>query len=513
MKVPSLTTRKLGVASLAISSLLVIPQVQAADWLCAGSNTWGTSSCWTSNAEPALGDDARITVSDTSDVTVDYIGSVYAGTGHWYSDLIVNNSSTGDAIFNQFVNNELNVNLAIFGTDGKATVNHSAGFSNISYAILGSNYTAQSTYNLSGTAEIESAGFYVGSRGQAVMTQSGGALSVANEFSIGHENGGNGEYNLSSGNLNVAGTEYVGYFGNGVFNQTGGTHTVNELFVGRKNVNGTYNMNGGDLNVTSSLEIGTIPGEPGSGVQNASFVQNSGNVTLAQPDSTVTISSSGMANAQYDLNGGNLTAGTIVNNDTFNYQGGNLNANVDNRDQFNISGGGTRVVAGDFVSRGNTDFQHTFGTGTPGEYTISRTASGFTSLQDATLFSIEGDATFESDSTLAINLTNDYLDMTSPFITVTGDAYVGGLLDLTGVFDSALLENDYVLTLLTASTVYGEFDSVILPGIDNWTWALTYNIDNIQLSAISSVPVPAAAWLFASGLIGLVGVSRRNQKS
>ena len=40
-----------------------------------------------------------------------------------------------------------------------------------------------------------------------------------------------------------------------------------------------------------------------------------------------------------------------------------------------------------------------------------------------------------------------------------------------------------------------------------------YFIDNVMISAdlppVSAVPVPAAAWLFGSGLLGLVGVARR----
>ncbi|MBI5042207.1 MAG: VPLPA-CTERM sorting domain-containing protein, partial [Gammaproteobacteria bacterium] len=45
----------------------------------------------------------------------------------------------------------------------------------------------------------------------------------------------------------------------------------------------------------------------------------------------------------------------------------------------------------------------------------------------------------------------------------------------------------------------------------NWLITYDYNEDKINLSgsATSAVPVPAAAWLFASGLLGLVGVARR----
>ena len=33
----------------------------------------------------------------------------------------------------------------------------------------------------------------------------------------------------------------------------------------------------------------------------------------------------------------------------------------------------------------------------------------------------------------------------------------------------------------------------------------------VSVTSVSAVPVPAAVWLFGSGLIGLVGVARRNR--
>ena len=34
-------------------------------------------------------------------------------------------------------------------------------------------------------------------------------------------------------------------------------------------------------------------------------------------------------------------------------------------------------------------------------------------------------------------------------------------------------------------------------------------LDNMQFNAVSAVPIPAAAWLFGSGLIGMIGLARR----
>jgi len=36
-------------------------------------------------------------------------------------------------------------------------------------------------------------------------------------------------------------------------------------------------------------------------------------------------------------------------------------------------------------------------------------------------------------------------------------------------------------------------------------------LNTVNKVALSAVPVPPAVWLFSSGLLGLIGVSRRNQ--
>ena len=54
-------------------------------------------------------------------------------------------------------------------------------------------------------------------------------------------------------------------------------------------------------------------------------------------------------------------------------------------------------------------------------------------------------------------------------------------------------------------------DAATVKGFTNATWKL--NTDGTLVYQVAAVPVPAAAWLFASGILGLVGVARRRLQS
>jgi hypothetical protein len=52
----------------------------------------------------------------------------------------------------------------------------------------------------------------------------------------------------------------------------------------------------------------------------------------------------------------------------------------------------------------------------------------------------------------------------------------------------------------------------ITPGTYEWTWGSGASEDSFTLN-VGAVPVPAAVWLFGSGLLGLVGVARRKARA
>ena len=85
------------------------------------------------------------------------------------------------------------------------------------------------SYNLgNGTLNVSSSE-YIGGNGS--FAQSGGVNSITSPYTnglyLGFNAGGNGTYTLNGGSLSLPASEiYVGYYGNGVYNQTGGTATA-----------------------------------------------------------------------------------------------------------------------------------------------------------------------------------------------------------------------------------------------------------------------------------------------
>ena len=116
----------------------------------------------------------------------------------------------------------------------------------------------------------------------------------------------------------------------------------------------------------------------------------------------------------------------------------------------------------------------------------------------------------QANGTGVFNLMNLELGEYSSFslnstVAITGYLNDGGqvttTLSLDGIFDGLGGTNDFQLFTFDSSwnnLTRVEFDST------------AYSLDNIQLD-VNPVPVPAAVWLFGSGLIGLAGFARRKK--
>ena len=95
-----------------------------------------------------------------------------------------------------------------------------------------------------------------------------------------------------------------------------------------------------------------------------------------------------------------------------------------------------------------------------------------------------------------------------------------GTNTLTGINGSLLTDGDFVIAAICSQCgsvwTAGDIDNesmFTVPSAD--TYAIVFSgISGFELAADLSpvvVPVPAAVWLFGSGLIGLVGVARRKK--
>ncbi len=129
--------------------------------------------------------------------------------------------------------------------------------------------------------------------------------------------------------------------------------------------------------------------------------------------------------------------------------------------------------------------------------------------------SIDTNLTLEALGTLDIELGTTFFGIgdTVPWISVGGQASIDGILDLTDI-SGWLPADGNIWTILESGTLSGLFDTVLFPEIPGWSWDLIYDYDTdtiLLTSLVAPVPVPAAVWLFGSGLLGLVVTARRKK--
>ena len=169
----------------------------------------------------------------------------------------------------------------------------------------------------------------LGNKRNGDMVQANGTVNLGGTVNaIGQNSGKTSTYTMSGGSLNAAsGSEFVvGASGTGVFNQSGGSVTLNNWFsLGRFGGNGTYTITGGSLTANHTSNPMWIGGDsPGTGT------------FTIDPGATVTLKG-GIDNGRYS----GATGHIILNGGTLNVKGGS---------GFNIGRTGT----GTFVQNGGT---------------------------------------------------------------------------------------------------------------------------------------------------------------
>lgn len=498
-----------------------------------------------------------------------YVG--YAGTGTFtqsggtnaMSDLYLGSMSGGNGTYNLNAGN-LTVGFNEYvGGSGMGAFNQSGGTNTTSFLYV----VNSGIYDLNAGSLKANYWEYVGYSGNATFTQNGGTNTVtgaANGLTLGFNSGSNGTYNQNAGtnmmsylylgynsgsngtyNLNntgslSAGYEYVGYAGTGIFNQSGGTNTLSgDLHLGVGSYigsSGTYNLNAGSLSVggnivgigTSTFNIGngtlTVGGGNGS-INVGNFVLDS----IAGSNVNYTLTSTGLYQGVNKVagtlttgnlvigkdgtgtftqtSGANMTTGTVTlaantgSSGTYNLIGGALHAaniTVNSGGSFNFTGGTLSV--GQFTG----NLANLGGTLAPGNSPGTTNITGNYSQTNAGTFAVEigGTAPGEFD-----------------VLHVSGTATLDGTLSVS-LFDlgSGLFtpHQGDSFDILTADILNGQFSSLSLAALGNGlSWNISYLTDAIgttDVVRLTAVPLPAAFWLFGSGLLGLIGTATKRTR-
>ena len=185
---------------------------------------------------------------------------------------------------------------------GNDTTGHfiqTGGINTVSRSIdLGRKGGSHGTYELSG-GRVQSGAQRIGHSGTGHFIQTGGVNEVTGILSLGrsrHVSRSHGTYELSGGRLRVMGSQYVGYAGDGLFAQTGGTNAVaGTLHLARgQGSHGTYELSGGRVR-----SAGQRVGREGTG----HFIQTGG---INTAEGGLSVGGSEGGSGTYELSGGQV---------------------------------------------------------------------------------------------------------------------------------------------------------------------------------------------------------------
>jgi fibronectin-binding autotransporter adhesin len=321
--------------------------------------------------------------------------------------------------------------LGIFNQSGGTNAITGGGYLN-----LGAGIGTTGTYILSGTGAFSIGGpEFIGYYGAGIFNQSGGTNTINDGYTIyiGYTSGATGAYALSGGTLSVSGNEYVGGGGGangglnggglGIFNQSGGTNTITSggyLNLGAGiGTTGTYILSG-----TGAFSIG---GPEFIGYYGAGIFNQSGGTNTINDGYTIYIGYTSGATGAYALSGGTLS----VSGNEYVGGGGGANGGLNGGGLgiFNQSGGTNAITGGGYLNLGA-------GIGTTGTYILSGTGAfsiggpEFIGYYGAGIFNQSGGTNTINDGyTIYIGYTSGATGayaLSGGTLSVSGNEYVGG---------------------------------------------------------------------------------------
>lgn len=425
---------------------------------------------------------------------------------------VINSAGSGSSTY-VLAGGQLNAsaeNIGLVDRPGDGAFTQTDGVNNVGYLSIGDGipgYAGNGSYVLSGGTLTVANSERIGAAANGNFTQSGGLHTVAQLIVGGANSGldgeftGTGTYNLSGGNLQTD-MEYIGGDGtklaNGVFNQSGGTHTITSgLFVSSK---GTYTMTGGDLNVASLNNNGTINIDHADTAVNAQWIENDGTITIGHVNNSTPA--------------GNPTVLTVSN--SFDNRG-NLTVAADahiNGDGVFNQWSGKAVVNGSMTLSAININGGTFGgSGTVSSLTIN---GGTVAPGDPQTLTVNGDLRMNSgvlDFKIASASDYDKIVAGGGIYLLGGTIefdFIGGYTPHAGdTFE--FLQGD-VQTLNNLNFIYTGLAS-------GFEFNTAFDTNGLSITAlndgqpVASVPLPTSAWLFGSGILGLIGTTRRRAES
>lgn len=299
--------------------------------------------------------------------TFTHDGTVGSDVVHEANQLIVGSTAGSSGVYNLGAG-RLTSETQIIGDNGTGEFIQSAplnSYNNTGSLTVGKDSTGDGTYTMQG-GWLFAGSETIGDGGTGTFTHWGGLNDVAGDLTIGDFNFayGNGTYSMMGmfgGNPELrANNEFVSNYGNGSFEQYGGTNTVaGGLHIGGRGTasSGTYVLDG--WGALSAADI--VAGESGTGT----FTQHSGNVTA----SSLVIGQNAGSSGAYNMNMGNLTAANI----TVGHDGDGVFNQTDGQNMYfdngslsvgSGSGNGTYNMSGGMLMTTNINIGTGSGTGT-----------------------------------------------------------------------------------------------------------------------------------------------------